>query len=93
MDSNMISQMLNPVSVTIEKMFSNELSGSKWKTLKSTDVVFLYHKYADEVITEYEKRHKLSPPMRALNARIIKKLEKTFSVIDQITYLSERMLG
>ena len=84
----------SPIVTIIEKMFSNELSGSKWKTLKVTDVSYLFEKYSTEVLDAYKASGKRwGPPLSILHGKMQKKLASFKTVQDQLMYLNERMIG
>lgn len=84
----------SPIVLIIEKMFSNELSGTKWKALKVTDVVFLFEKYSKEVLDAHKASGKRwGPPLSVLHGKMQRKLASFKTVTDQLMYLNERMIG
>ena len=83
---------MNPITKAIERMFSNELSGSNWKKFNCEDIIYLYDKYSKEEISFCCKDKKFGPPLSIIHDKIVKKLAKSKTVEEQISYLSERMM-
>lgn len=84
----------SPIVLIIERMFSNELSGTNWKKLKVTDVVYLFDKYSTEVLDAHKASGKRwGPPLSVLHGKMKRKLAMFKTVQDQLMYLNERMIG
>lgn len=85
---------MNPITVAIEGMFSNELSGSKWRALSTVDVQFVYGERSKAAIAAYEATgQRFRPPLSIMHAKIVSKLKALKTVEQQVVYLNERMVG